>query len=236
MKNEMKKILFVINTMGYGGAERALLNLMSVLEKQTYEVSLFVLTGQGEVIHQIPGSVTLLNEDYKDVSVLTSKGRMELMKTILRSGILKGAFFRRFSYLIKNSVKMKQQGRFLPDKLLWRILADGAPTMPEEYDLAVAYLEGGATYYVADRVKAKKKAAFIHIDYKKAGYGENLDLGCYEKIDRIFTVSDEVKEHFLEVYPKYQNKVSVFHNLLDMDNVRTMAEKPGGFQDNFKGI
>ena len=42
----MKKILFVINTMGYGGAERALLNLMSVLEKQTYEVSLFVLTGQ----------------------------------------------------------------------------------------------------------------------------------------------------------------------------------------------
>ena len=138
--------------------------------------------------------------------------------------------------LIKNSVNMKQQGRFLPDKLLWRILADGAPTMPKEYDLAVAYLEGGATYYVADRVKAKKKAAFIHIDYKKAGYGEKLDLGCYEKIDRIFTVSDEVKEHFLEVYPKYQNKVSVFHNLLDMDNVRTMAEKPGGFQDDFKGI
>ena len=116
----MKKILFVINTMGYGGAERALLNLMSVLEKQTYEVSLFVLTGQGELIHQIPDSVTLLNKNYKDVSVLTSKGRMELMKTILRAGILKGAFFRRFSYLIKNSVNMKQQGRFLPDKLLCR--------------------------------------------------------------------------------------------------------------------
>ena len=236
MKAEMKKILFVINTMGYGGAERALLNLISALEKEQYEISVFVLTGQGELIHQIPDSVTLLNKNYKDVSVLTSKGRMELMKTILRAGILKGAFFRRFSYLIKNSVNMKQQGRFLPDKLLWRILADGAPTMPKEYDLAVAYLEGGATYYVADRVKAKKKAAFIHIDYKKAGYGEKLDLGCYEKIDRIFTVSDEVKEHFLEVYPKYQNKVSVFHNLLDMDNVRTMAEKPGGFQDDFKGI
>lgn len=167
----MKKILFVINTMGYGGAERALLNLMSALEKEQYEISVFVLTGQGELIHQIPDSVTLLNKNYKDVSVLTSKGRMELMKTILRAGILKGAFFRRFSYLIKNSVNMKQQGRFLPDKLLWRILADGALTMSKEYDLAVAYLEGGATYYVADRVKAKKKAAFIHIDYKKAGYG-----------------------------------------------------------------
>ena len=38
MKNEMKKILFVINTMGYGGAERALLNLMSALEKNQYEI------------------------------------------------------------------------------------------------------------------------------------------------------------------------------------------------------
>ena len=79
----MKKILFVINTMGYGGAERALLNLMSALEKEQYEISVFVLTGQGELIHQIPDSVTLLNKNYKDVSVLTSKGRMELMKTIL---------------------------------------------------------------------------------------------------------------------------------------------------------
>ena len=87
----MKKILFVINTMGYGGAERALLNLISALEKEQYEISVFVLTGQGELIHQIPDSVTLLNKNYKDVSVLTSKGRMELMKTILRAGILKGA-------------------------------------------------------------------------------------------------------------------------------------------------
>ena len=100
MKAEMKKILFVINTMGYGGAERALLNLISALEKEQYEISVFVLTGQGELIHQIPDSVTLLNKNYKDVSVLTSKGRMELMKTILRAGILKGAFFRRFSYLL----------------------------------------------------------------------------------------------------------------------------------------
>ena len=83
MKAEMKKILFVINTMGYGGAERALLNLISALEKEQYEISVFVLTGQGELIHQIPDSVTLLNKNYKDVSVLTSKGRMELMKTIL---------------------------------------------------------------------------------------------------------------------------------------------------------
>ena len=92
---------------------------------------------------------------------------------------------------------MAQKGRIQPDKLCWRILAEGAPALQEEYDLAVAYLEGGATYYVADRVKAKKKAAFVHISYAQAGYGRALDLDCYRRIDHIFTVSDEVREHFL---------------------------------------
>mgnify|MGYP000343902320 CR=1 FL=1 len=62
-----------------------------------------------------------------------------------KSWNLKRSIFSQVFLSDKNSVNMKQQGRFLPDKLLWRILADGAPTMPKEYDLAVAYLEGGAT-------------------------------------------------------------------------------------------
>ena len=232
----MKKILFVINTMGYGGAERALLNLISALEKEQYEISMFVLTGQGELARQLPKHVKLLNKNYKPVSVLTRKGRMELMKSIFKAGVLRGAFLKRARYLLKNIRNMQKQGRLQADKLLWRVLADGAPFFSETYDLAVAYLEGGATYYVADKVKAKKKAAFIHIDYKKAGYGESLDLGCYEKFHHIFTVSDEVKQHFLEVYPEYQKKVSVFHNVLNFKKVKKLAEKPGGFEDDFKGI
>ena len=43
----MKKLLFVINTMGYGGAERALLDLLKALHSEKLQISLFVLTGQG---------------------------------------------------------------------------------------------------------------------------------------------------------------------------------------------
>ena len=71
---------------------------------------------------------------------------------------------------------MRKEGRLMPDKLLWRAISDGARRFPEEYDLAVAFLEGGSAYYVADHVRAKKKAAFIHIDYQKAGYSRELDL------------------------------------------------------------
>ena len=50
--------------------------------------------------------------------------------------------------------------RIQPDKLLWRMIADGAERQNETYDLAVAYLEGGSAYYVADHVNAKKEGGF----------------------------------------------------------------------------
>ena len=122
------------------------------------------------------------------------------------------------------------------DKLFWRLLSDGAPKIQEEHELAVAYLEGGATYYTAQHIKAKKKTAFVHIDYEKAGYTRELDLDCYEKFDRIFTVSDEVKEHFLSVYPEYECKTSVFNNILNLERIKKMADQGEGFNDGFKGL
>ena len=230
-----KKLLFVINTLGCGGAERAMLNLFDALDPKKYEISLFVLTGQGELSHALPKHVRLLNRDYKDVSVLTGEGRKLLIRSVLRAGSKKGLFLRRASYLLKNFRDMRRRGKILPDKLCWRVLSDGAPLIRREYDLAVAYLEGGATYYVAEHVKARKKAAFVHIDYGKAGYTRKLDRDCYQKFDRIFTVSDEVRAHFLEVYPEHEKKVSVFHNLINQERIRQMAEQGSGFDDEFQG-
>ena len=232
----MKKLLFIINTLGYGGAERAMLNLFSALDSNKYEISLFVLTSQGELRRELPENVRLINKKYKEVSVLTKKGRRLLTLSVLKAGIGKALFLRRAPYIIKNFLIMRKKGKIMPDKLLWRLLSDGAPKIQEEYDLAVAYLEGGATYYVADYVKAKKKAAFVHIDYEKAGYTRELDLDCYEKFDRIFTVSDEVKEHFLSVYPEYECKTSVFNNILNQERIKKMAEQGEGFNDGFKGL
>ena len=231
----MKKLLFVINTLGYGGAERAMLDLFEVIKDEPYDISLFVLTGQGELIHELPSHIHLLNQNYTDISVLTDEGRKQLMKSVLQAGVGKGLFLKEFGYLVKNLVRMLEKKHVMLDKLCWRILSDGAPEFKEEYDLAVAYLEGGATYYVADHVKAKKKAAFVHIDYGQAGYNRNLDQGCYEKFDHIFTVSDEVKEHFLTMYPEYMYKVSVFNNLINRDRIERMSLEGKGFEDDFNG-
>lgn len=234
------RILFVINTLGQAGAETALLSLLQTLAREKgearYEISLYVLTGQGEMASRLPADVRLLNKKYREESVLTAKGRKYLKKTVLKAMFTRATVVKLFPYLVNNTCAMLGKKRLLPDKLLWRVLSDGGMVLPEEYDLAVSYLEGGAAYFVADHVKAAKKAAFIHVDYEKAGYTRALDKDCYLAFDKIFTVSDEVREAFLKAYPELPDKTEVFHNILNKEEIVRRAEEGEGFTDGFTGM
>ncbi len=234
--NNKKSILFVINTMGQAGAEKALLALMNMFDSSRYELYLYVLMAQGEMIHEVPAHVTVLNKRYCDISVLAKAGRSDMIKTVLGALLLRGGLFRNFGYIVSNAFAMIRDRRFQTDKLMWRVLADTADRFDKEFDLAVAYLEGGSTYYTADYVNAKHKAGFVHIDYAESGYTRKLDGGCYARLDRIFTVSDEVRENFLKVYPEYVDKTRVFHNFLNTEDIKKRAKAEGGFTDDYDGI
>ena len=67
----MKKILFVINTLGCAGAETALLELLNHLDTEKYEISLYVLLGQGEMISRVPPGVHIKNKRICEDSVLS---------------------------------------------------------------------------------------------------------------------------------------------------------------------
>lgn len=89
-----KKLLFVINTLGRAGAETALLELLRQLAPEQYDVSLFVLTGQGELAPEQPPYVRLLNRNYDHTSVLSRGGKRRLMKKVLRSSWARGTAIR----------------------------------------------------------------------------------------------------------------------------------------------
>lgn len=231
-----KQILFVINTLGQAGAEVAMLELIKKLNIQEVDIDLLVLTGQGELIDLVPRYVNVLNTDYCHASVLSEEGRKNLKRTVIKSAFRRGNIFRLMPYMIRNLFHMLRNNRVQSDKLLWRLVSDGAPVFKKEYDLAIAYLEGGSTYYVGDHVRAKKKAAFVHIDYSKAGYTRKLDKNCYLLFDRIFTVSAEVKAKFLEGYPECTDKVKIFENLIDCEGIVKKSKLNGGFNDDYKGV
>lgn len=232
----MKKILVVINTLGQAGAETALLELLRHLSPEEYGVSLYVLMGQGELVHELPAHVKLLNRKYSELSVLTDEGKKQMQKTVLYALFHRGTVFKLFPYLLKNLLAMLKNKKVMPDKLLWRVLSDGGERFDTRYDLAIAYIEGGSTYYVADHVNADKKVAFYHTNYKRAGYTRALDKDCYLKFDKIFAVSDEVKNDFLSVYPECEQRTDIFHNMLNTEGIKKKAENGTGFTDDFGGV
>ena len=232
----MKKILFVMNTMGRAGAENALLELLKRIDKTKYEVSLYVLTGQGELISEVPEYVKLLNKKPVPVSVHSEEGRKKLIKSSLKALFTRFNFIRLIPYFVKNLKALKNNGVYQPEKLLWRVYADGTPVFDTKYDIAVSFIEGGAAYYVADHVNAEKKAAFIHVDYSYAGYTRKLDKECYLKFDRIFAVSGEVAGVFNKVYPELTDKTDIFPNMIDREEIKRRADEGTGFTDGFDGI
>lgn len=232
----MKRVLLVINTLGRAGAERAMMELLKRFSDKEYEISLYVLMGQGELASELPPHVKLLNRDFSNRSVLERRGRGRMIKTIVTAFFRNGAWAAKLSYLTKILADMIKSGRIQADKLLWRVIADGAPRFEETFDLAIAWLEGGSSYYVADWVKAEKKVAFIHISYENAGYTRSMDQECWSRFDRIFAISGEVQEHFSAFYPEYKDKVFVFPNLIDQQRIISLAQEKGGFTDYYAGI
>ena len=231
-----KKVLFVINTISKAGAEVSLLAMLKALDPSKYDIDLFVLVNEGELFCEVPANVRILNRGYCEESVLDEKGKSYLKKYTALSALSRFSVIKNLPYMVKNFNIMRKRGNIRADRLLWRMISDGAPRGKRIYDLAVAYLEGGSTYYVADHVEALHKIAFVHVDYTRAGYTRALDLDSYDAFEKIYTVSEDVRRTFLTVYPEYDSKTFVMSNMIDQQGIRQKIEEGTGFTDEFDGL
>lgn len=195
-----------------------------------------MLLNQGELIRDIPDYVEVINANLDPTPVHSKKGLRNIKKTALQRLFSHGNIVKMSGYLLSNFIDMKKNRTYRNDKLLWRVIAESTERLPKEYDVAVSFLEGGAAYYVSKFVKAKRKACFIHIDYISAGYSRKLDEDCYFAFDKIFPVSEAVKETFTRLYPELEARVETFENLIDIEGIENKSLEPGGFEDDFEGV
>ena len=231
-----KKILFVTNTMGRAGAEKCLQALLELLDPEKYDLSVYSIINRGELYDDMPEYVHILNKNPCNKSVLDRAGLAAIGRQILWSLIKKASFITYLPYFFRVLFHQIRIRRLDFSKLFWMLLARNARRFDEEYDLAVAFIEGAATYYVANYVKAKKKATYVHIDYLAAGYSPKLDRKYYDRFDRVFCVSDTVRKVFLTAYPDYAGKTFFFHNMVPRDRILRLAKEGSGFTDEFDGL
>lgn len=216
----MKKILIFSHAMELGGAERALLGLLEAIDTTKYSVDLFLMRHQGELLKYIPDNVNLLPEN-KKYSCLAIP-----MKEVIRQCQFGVAFGRiRGLFAAKKRVKQLKLGdndvaleyshkytlRYMPQ------------VSKEEYDLAISFLT--PHYFVADKVRAKKKIAWIHTDYAFVEVDRQSQLKMWERYDNIISISDNAMESFVKTFPTLEERVSVIENIMPMQYMSQLADE-----------
>ena len=218
-QSNKKKLFISIHYLEIGGAEISLIGLLQSIDYSKYDVDLFLWSHRGELMEFIPKEVHLLPEipEYAQIE--------RPLKDVIKSGYLRIAFRR---LIAKYKAKCYNRRNGLKDSgVVFQSVADSLiPVLPSindiRYDLAISFLI--PHNIVRDKVKAKKKICWIHTDYRALSVDAIKELPVWESFDNIVSISYDVSESFLRVFPTLKDRVIVISNILPVSFVRRRAE------------
>ncbi|TDL31816.1 glycosyltransferase [Jeotgalibacillus sp. S-D1] len=216
----MKKILIASFDMEIGGVERSLVSMLNNFDYENYQVDLMLYRHQGDLMNLLSEKVTLLNEvpQYTTFRKTILENIREKQVAIAGSRILSKAVAS-----VKGRVGKISEPGYYQMQLMWKYALPFLPNLEKEYDVAISYL--WPHYYVAEKVKAKKKIAWIHTDFSTIQTDVKMDLKMWNKFDYIVAVSEACKESFVNKYQELRKKVIVIENITSQDFISSMAEE-----------
>lgn len=214
-----KDILFIIPSLGAGGGEKSLINLLTQIDFNKYNVDLFILNNKGLFMEFIP----------KEVNVLEIREDTEIFNKNLKASILeyitKGKFilaYNRLMFCLKNRFN-KNIG--IAEQHSWKHLRKAIGIIDKRYDVAIGYLEKTSNYICVDCVHACKKIAWIHTDYNKLELDKKYDKRYFEEVNNIITVSEECKNSLINNFKEQENKIRVIKNIVSPTVINKMAKE-----------
>lgn len=196
----MIKVLFFLESLGGGGAEKVLVNLIKGLDKSKYNITVKVMSDVGVYNDEIA-------EIIKCKSIISGKN---YGKNI----------FHNIFYKIKYKLIY-----LLPKKIIYKIIArekyDVEVAFIEGFATAVIS---------ESKNKLSKKIAWIHVDPIERnyadGYFKNLEehSQCYKKFDKIVCVSKSVERSAIKKYGITLNNIMTQYNPIDEDDIKKKSK------------
>jgi glycosyltransferase involved in cell wall biosynthesis len=89
---------------------------------------------------------------------------------------------------------------------------------------------------VAEKVHAKKKVTWLHCEKIQAGKDPKPFKKTMAHYDWLFGVSQTALEDFLDNFPEFNSRSSVFNNIISSGQIRRQADLGRVFQDDFAGL
>ena len=216
----MKPRIFInMHYMEIGGAERALLGLLNAIDTNKVDVDLFINQHTGEFMKLLPEKINLLPE-ISAYSVIEKP-----ISTALKKGHIGIAFARilaKIHYKIKNCRNKKDDASIFSYVAKYTTLLLPPLKKYGEYDLAISFL--APHNIVKDKVRAKRKLAWIHTDYSKIYIDEKQELPVWDSFDNIISISQDVTKTFLSKFPSIEQKIIEIENILSPSFIRQQAK------------
>ncbi|SDM77925.1 glycosyltransferase [Bacillus sp. OK048] len=214
-----KKLLFITQYLQTGGVEKSLLTLLTELDYEKYEVDLLLFDHSGVLYNEVPKEVKILPPLFETFSTplaeaipkLLKKGRFRILTGKLLAGLL------------------GRMSKGMGTGIRWSIYRHSLSKTKQHYDVAISYLDFFCNYYVIEKVSAKKKIIYNHMDYEfSQKYGwpcPKLDRRSFSKSDFIVTVAESSRLSLESYYPEFSNKIHVIHNRIQPKAVRVLSKK-----------
>ena len=223
----MRKVLISSFDMEVGGVERSLISMLNNFDYSNNDVDLILYSHTGDFMPMLNDKVNLLNE-IKQYSTF----RKSIGETIKQGNLILGLarILSKFLAKINGRTKNLSEYGIYQMQLMWKYSLPFLPKLEKKYDVAISYL--WPHYFVAEKVQAKRKIAWIHTDYSTIETDVDMDLKMWDKFDYIMAVSEECKNAFLKKYPSLKDKVKIMENITSPDFIREMASE--NIEENIK--
>lgn len=215
----MVKVLFVISALEAGGAEKSLINLLNLFDYNRYQVDLLLFKKEGIFMDQIPEEVRIIEAPDDLFYLYNIHGRqikhaLGAFPSIIAR--ITGTIYR--NYFVRNKSYPGTQIRW--NKFYKKHIS----IFNDEYDIAISYMHGEVMYYVAEKIKARKKITWVHNDYRALKLKPETDYPYLCSFDKIATISDECVDILIQVFPQIKDKVVSIPNLTSSSLIRKRAE------------
>lgn len=211
-----KKILFIIDSLNIGGAEKSLVTLLNVMDYAKYKVDLLMFSRGGEFEKLVPKEVNILEVPnyFKYCAIEWKHIGEKLKKTKYMCAQIKYSCYIRINHLDHKSKAVA----------LWKYCEKCIENNSVYYDTAIAYAQGLPTFYLVDKVRANKKIAWINATYRPQGKYLKFIKKAYEKIDYVNAVSEEIAEEIEKIFDINKKRIIKIRDILDVDCATKMAK------------
>lgn len=213
-----QRLIFVMNNLHCGGAEKALVSLLQTIDYSRFEVDLLLFRQEGLFLKQVPSTVTIL-EAPKTYTFFDG--------SFLRSV---GTAFLKFRWdIVWNRIRFTKQYKAEShsarrEQKVWRFISATLPPLKKQYDLAVGFLENSPNYFVIEKVNAHFKLGFVHNDYEKLGMDSQLDFPYFQKFDAVATISESCMASLQRQFPTLSNRFLIIQNISSPKVIHQLAE------------